>query len=104
LNLESNDVCRFDLISHGQMMPGVLRQIEQLGAFIQEHRQQRVGGVLSAADYLKTMRIMLYSSDNAVSSSAGRSEDVRSLWDNTGSCAGSTAAPGRWTPITRARS
>jgi predicted RND superfamily exporter protein len=64
-----------------QLQPELIRELGGLGAFIREHREDAVGGVLGPEDYLATTCFMLRPGDpdaRVLPDSAG---EIKRLWD-----------------------
>ncbi|MFQ5495412.1 MAG: RND family transporter, partial [Phycisphaerae bacterium] len=59
MRLMKEDVADYELRPEWFMRPEVVRQIGELDAFIEDHREEEVGGVLSPADYVATTEFMI---------------------------------------------
>ena len=71
----------FQVSGQSHLKPEIIRATRDLGAFIREHRQDAVGGVLSPADYLMTTRFMLQPDNPDARGMPGSVSETRLLWD-----------------------
>ena len=72
---------RFEIPIRTHFQPELIRALGDFGAFIREHRQDAVGGVLGPADYLATTRFMIRSSDPEARVLPNDAAEMKVLWD-----------------------
>ncbi len=72
---------RFEITGQSQFDPQIIRAVNQLGNFIRTCSEDRVGGVLDAADYLRATRFLLHPSNRDSKPLPASAEEARVLWD-----------------------
>jgi predicted RND superfamily exporter protein len=72
---------RFAITAQTQLEPQIIRAIGALGAFIRTRTDCGVGGVLDAADYLRTTRFLLHPDDVNAKILPASAEETKVLWD-----------------------
>jgi predicted RND superfamily exporter protein len=72
---------KFEIPVRTHFQPELFRVLGDFGAFIREHRDDAVGGVLGPADYLATTRFMIRPSDPAARVLPGDADEIKILWD-----------------------
>ncbi len=72
---------RFEIISQPFLQQPTLDAIAKLGAFIEQHRDCKVGKVLSAPDYVATTRFMVRPNEAGSRFVPTNSIEIKLLWD-----------------------
>ena len=72
---------RFEIPVRSHFEPELIRALGDFGAFIREHRQDAVGGVLGPADYLATTRFMIRPDDPNARVLPDDAGEIGRLWD-----------------------
>ena len=72
---------RFEIVAPSQFDPQIIRAIDDLGNFLRARSQNGVGGVLDAADYLRTTRFLLHPNNPAAKILPASALEARDLWD-----------------------
>jgi predicted RND superfamily exporter protein len=75
---------KFEISVRTHFQPELIRVLGDFGAFIREHRDDAVGGVLGPADYLATTRFMIRPSDPAARVLPDDATEIERLWDYYG--------------------
>jgi predicted RND superfamily exporter protein len=75
---------RFEIPIRTHFDPELVRALGGLGAFIREHRNDAVGGVLGPADYLATTRFMARPDDPGARVLPDDAAEIELLWDYYG--------------------
>jgi predicted RND superfamily exporter protein len=73
---------QIEFVSFAHLRPDLLHRIEALGRFISDRREDSVGGVLSAADYIATTRFMVRNTETNAHQIPDTPQQVKMLWDN----------------------
>lgn len=84
LRLKPGETVRYEISAERLMVPGVLRQVEGLGAFLESQRHRAVGGVLGPADYIGTTNFIISGRDRAARRVPDDPQRIRSLWGHYG--------------------
>ena len=71
----------FEIPVRTHFQPALIRALADFGAFIREHRQDAVGGVLGPADYLATTRFMVRPDDPKARVLPDNAGEIKMLWD-----------------------
>ncbi|MGB8370161.1 MAG: efflux RND transporter permease subunit [Limisphaerales bacterium] len=72
---------RFEIPVRSHFEPELIHALGDFGAFIREHRQDAVGGVLGPADYLATTRFMIRPDDPNARFLPDNAGEIGRLWD-----------------------
>ena len=72
---------RYEIISQPFLQQPILAATAKLGAFIEEHREHKVGKVLSAPDYVSTTRFMVRPNAPGSRFVPTNSVEIKLLWD-----------------------
>jgi hypothetical protein len=72
---------RLEIPVHSHFEPELIRALGDFGAFIRQHRQDAVGGVLGPADYLATTRFMIRPDDPNARLLPDGAAEIGGLWD-----------------------
>jgi predicted RND superfamily exporter protein len=79
--LAKTGLVRYEIPVRTHLRPELIRELGGLSAFIREHKQDAVGGVLGPEDYLTTTRFMLrpdHPEARVLSDDAG---EIKTLWE-----------------------
>jgi len=79
---------RFEIPVRTHLQPELIRALGDFGAFLREHRQDAVGGVLGPADYLATTRFMVRPNDPDARVLPDNAFEIKTLWDYYGMAMG----------------
>jgi predicted RND superfamily exporter protein len=79
---------KFKITVRTYFQPELIRALGDFSAFIREHRDDAVGGVLGPADYLATTRFMIRPSDPAARVLPEDAAEIKLLWDYYGLAVG----------------
>ena len=72
---------RYEIVSQPHLQQPTLAAITKLGAFIEQHRDCKVGKVLSAPDYVSTTRFMVRPNEAGARFVPTNSVEIKLLWD-----------------------
>jgi predicted RND superfamily exporter protein len=72
---------RCDFVAQPHLQNQTLRAIGELGAFIEQHRDCKVGKVLSAPDYVATTRFMVRPNEPGSRFVPTNSTEIKLMWD-----------------------
>ena len=79
---------RFEIPVRTHLQPELIRALGDFGAFLREHRQDAVGGVLGPANYLATTRFMVRPNDPDARVLPDNAFEIKTLWDYYGMAMG----------------
>jgi uncharacterized protein len=75
---------QFSVPVRTHLQPELIRATGELGAFLRQHRQEAVGGVLSPYDYLTTTRFMVRPNDPTARQLPTTAGEIKLMWDYYG--------------------
>jgi uncharacterized protein len=64
-----------------QIQPDIIREAGDLAAFLRQHRQEAVGGVIGPYEYLTTTRFMVRPNDPTARKLPGSAGEIKLMWD-----------------------
>jgi len=72
---------RYEFIAQPHLQPGTLQAITNLGAFVEQRRDCKVGKVISAPDYVSTTRFMVRPNEPGSRFVPTNATEIKLLWD-----------------------
>ena len=81
LQLSKVKTVGFEIVSQPLLQPQMMRTITELGNFIEQRRQYKVGKVITPADYVSTTRFMVRPNEAGSRKIPDTAGEVKLMWD-----------------------